>query len=57
MMINYEVRQVVCDYGIYEEGKLIPELIMNSRANALLICEILRCDDEHRVFQNVKTAG
>ena len=46
-MAKYEVKDVVCDYGIYEDNKLT--LILNSRANALMIKEILE-DDEKTGF-------
>lgn len=42
---RYEVKDVVCDYGVYEKGKLL--LICNSRANALLIKDILEKDIQH----------
>lgn len=39
---RYVVKDVVCDYGIYAEGKLISsELIFNSRKNAEEICRIM----------------
>ena len=41
-MLKYEVRDVVCDYGIYENGEL--KLILNSRRNALDIVHILEKD-------------
>lgn len=39
---KYEVKAVVCDYGIYENGEL--KLVVNSRGNALLIKAILEQD-------------
>lgn len=50
-MIRYYVDPVVCDYGVFqkindEEPKLC--LILNSRANAELIVEILTDDLGHR---------
>lgn len=39
-MAEYEVRDVVCDYGVYEDGDL--KLILNSRRIALQIVELLR---------------
>ena len=50
-MPKYEVKDVVCDYGVFEDGKLIPELILNSRSNAQLIADILTVDQEHRVVK------
>lgn len=41
-MPRYEVKSVVCDYGLSENGKLI--LICNSRSNALLIKAIMEKD-------------
>lgn len=48
-MPKYEVKDVVCDYGVFEDGKLI--LILNSRSNAQLIADILTIDQEHRVVK------
>ena len=39
-MDEYEVRDVVCDYGVYEDGEL--KLILNSRRIALQIVELLK---------------
>ena len=44
-MAKYEVRDVVCDYGVFENGEL--KLILNSRAIALRIVELL-IEDEIR---------
>lgn len=41
-MLKYEIRDVVSDYGIYENGEL--KLILNSRANAEYIKAILEID-------------
>lgn len=48
-MPKYEVKDVVCDYGVFEDDKLI--LILNSRSNAQLIADILTIDQEHRVVK------
>lgn len=45
-MSTYEVKDVVCDYGIYENGEL--KLILNSRGSALKIKRILDFDDSLR---------
>ena len=46
-MVEYEVRDVVCDYGVYEDGEL--KLILNSRRIALQIVELLKEDEQvHR---------
>ena len=41
-MVQYEIKDVVCDYGIYEDGKL--KLILNSAHNAHLVKRILEID-------------
>lgn len=41
-MGKYEVRDVVCDYGVFENGEMV--LICNSRRNALLIKAIMEKD-------------
>ncbi len=46
-MTKYEVKAVVCDYGIYENGEL--KLVVNSRGNALLIKAILEQDLQNKV--------
>ena len=46
--MKYEVRDVVCDYGVYENEKLC--LICNSRRNALQIVDIMRADTEHEIL-------
>ena len=48
-MSDYEVRDVVCDYGVYCDDELV--LICNSRSNAELICEIMSLDHSHKKFQ------
>ncbi len=40
--IRFEVKDVMCDYGVFENGKL--QVVTNSRANALLIKHILQQD-------------
>lgn len=42
--MTYEVRDVVCDYGVYENGEL--KLILNSRRIALEIVKLLEEDDK-----------
>lgn len=52
-MVDYEVRDVVCDYGVYEDGEL--KLILNSRRIALLIVELLNEDERiHRELNTMK---
>ena len=52
-MAEYEVRDVVCDYGVYEDGEL--KLILNSRRVALQIVELLKEDERiHRELNPIK---
>lgn len=46
-MSKYDVKAVVCDYGIFENDKL--KIIVNSQANALLIKYVLEQDLQHKV--------
>lgn len=48
----YQVKDVVCDYGVFRNGELIPELILNSRSNAELIAEILTLDEQHKKYED-----
>lgn len=41
-MAQYEIKDVVCDYGLYEDGEL--KLILNSAHNANIIKRILEID-------------
>ena len=53
MMAEYEVRDVVCDYGVYEDGEL--KLILNSRRIALQIVKLLKEDERiHRELNPIK---
>lgn len=49
-MAEYEVRDVVCDYGVYEDGEL--KLILNSRRIALQIVELLKEDERIHIELN-----
>lgn len=54
-MSKYEVKSVVCDYGVFEDNEL--KLICNSHANALKIKEILETDSDMSkpyVWQDLK---
>lgn len=52
-MPEYEVRDVVCDYGVYEDGEL--KLILNSRRIASQIVELLKEDERtHREMNPIK---
>lgn len=48
-MSEYEVRDVVCDYGVYEDGEL--KLIVNSRRIALQIVELLK--EDARIYREL----
>lgn len=45
-MSKYDVKPVVADYGLYENGEL--RLICSSRRNALLIKAIMEKDDRYQ---------
>lgn len=47
-MIKFEVKPVVCDYGIYENGEL--KLILNCRNNAETIVSILNADLDNKEY-------
>lgn len=49
--MKYEIKEVVCDYGVYEDGKLI--LILNDYINAKLIVDILETDSKKKRYQNL----
>nr|DAG28562.1 MAG TPA: hypothetical protein [Caudoviricetes sp.] len=50
--MKYEVRDVVCDYGVYENGEL--KLILNSRRIAEKIVELLKKDEHiHRELSSI----
>lgn len=52
-MSKFEVRDVVCDYGIYEDGEL--KLILNSRRIAEQIVLLLEEDEKkHRELNPIK---
>lgn len=45
--MRYEVRSVVCDYGVYEDGEMI--LLLRERSNAEAIVKILEADNKERL--------
>ncbi len=52
-MSKYEVRDVVCDYGVYEDDDL--KLIVNSRGTAEKIVSLLEEDErKHRELNPIK---
>ena len=52
-MSKFEVKDVVCDYGVYENGEL--KLILNSRRIALQIVELL--EEDERIHKEFKPLG
>lgn len=53
MKSRYELKEVVCDYGIFEDNKLV--LIVNDYMNAKFILDILRYDEQKRRYPNMVT--
>ena len=51
--MKYEVRSVVCDYGVYEDDKHI--LILNKRRNAEEIVKILEADLKNKYIKYVRS--
>lgn len=58
MSLYYIVKDVVCDYGVFEcdTEKKTHELkeICNSYYNAQLICDILNADLKHKVYKPIE---
>ena len=50
-MSKYEVKDVVCDYGVYADGQLM--LILNSRRVAELIVDLLIYDEARQKMLNI----
>lgn len=50
---RYEMKAVVCDYGIYENGNLV--LILNDYINAKNILDILKYDEQKKRYPNMVT--
>nr|UVN04763.1 MAG: hypothetical protein [Bacteriophage sp.] len=50
---RYEMKEVVCDYGIYENGNLV--LILNDYINAKNILDILKYDEQKKRYPNMVT--
>ena len=53
MKSKYEIKQIVCDYGVYENDKLI--LVLNDYMNAKYVLEILKSDEQNKRFPNMVT--
>lgn len=51
-MSNYKVKDVVCDYGLYEDEELL--YIFNDRENAELVKSILESDSKHKRYTKEK---
>lgn len=49
----YEMKSVVCDYGIYENGELA--LVLNDSFNAKMILDILKHDEQKKRYPNMVT--
>lgn len=54
-MSNYEVKVVVCDYGIYENDEL--KLIVNSHKIANIIVDLLQFDEDYHRALNPQNFG
>ena len=48
----YAVQAVVCDWGVYENGKL--KVVVNDYSNAKLIVDILNADVKHERYKEVE---
>lgn len=46
---KYQVRDIVCDYGVYVDGEL--KLILNSKRIALQIVELLK--EDYRIHREL----
>ncbi|XIK69536.1 hypothetical protein N8C83_15655 (plasmid) [Enterococcus faecium] len=52
--MKLEIKEVVCDWGIYVDGETYPFMIFNSKANAQEIMRIMELDNKHERFDSVK---
>lgn len=52
--MKIEIKEVVCDWGIYIDNKLNSELIFNSLANAKEVKRIMELDDKHKKHDSDK---
>lgn len=50
---KYELKNVVCDYGIFENGEMV--LLINDYINAKHILDILRYDEDRKRYPNIVT--
>lgn len=49
--MKYTVKDVVCDYGVYEDDMLL--VVLNDYSNAKLIAEILNADLAHKKYSSI----
>ena len=54
--MKIEVKEVVCDWGIFIDGKLSKDLIFDSKANAVKVKHIMEIDNAHMHVDPVSTA-
>lgn len=52
--MKIEIKEVVCDWGIYIDNKLNSELIFNSLANAKEVKRIMELDDKNKKHDSGK---
>nr|HAQ7443720.1 hypothetical protein [Enterococcus faecium]HAQ7445531.1 hypothetical protein [Enterococcus faecium] len=52
--MKLEIKEVVCDWGIYVDGETYPFMIFNSKANAQEIMRIMELDNKHERFDAVE---
>ena len=51
--MKIEVKEVVCDWGIFINGELSKDIIFNSKANAEEVKRIIELDIENKRFDSV----
>ncbi|XIK57558.1 hypothetical protein N8D49_14880 (plasmid) [Enterococcus faecium] len=47
--MKLEIKEVVCDWGIYVDGETYPFMIFNSKANAQEIMRIMELDNKQKM--------
>lgn len=52
--MKLEIKEVVCDWGIYVDGETYPFMIFNSKANAQEIMRIMELDNKHERCEAVE---
>ena len=48
--MKLEIKEVVCDWGIYVDGETYPFMIFNSKANAQEIMRMMELVNKHDRF-------